>query len=139
MEKIDKTSAMTEINNLKELIFQNANKLVLSIWDDLKLVNIETVEQSDGRRKDCHETSQKGSFVYLFYGYNDDLLYVGETGVSIKSRLTGDGNGAHNKKDWYQEISYIKYYRQNNSDLTETERKIIEESITLVKKPLHYR
>jgi len=75
----------------------------------------------------------------LLYDIDDQLLYVGETGERIKTRLTGDGSGSHNRKDWYRDVAYIKYYRANNEELCETERKIIEESISLVKNPLNYR
>jgi len=76
----------------------------------------------------------------FLYGYTTDdiLLYVGETGKSIKTRLTGDGSGSHNNKEWYREVAYIKYYRASNNNFSAPERKILEETFSLIKEPLHY-
>ena len=96
------------------------------------------MENSDGRKKEGHEACKNGSFLYLLYTADDILIYVGETGESIKTRLTCDGSGSHNKKEWYREVAYIKYYRASNNDFSAPERKILEESFSLVKEPLHY-
>ncbi|MGE4403533.1 MAG: GIY-YIG nuclease family protein [Desulfobulbus sp.] len=128
-----------EPKDLKSKLQIIAEDLVKFIWPFLKKVDIQTVEKSDGRSKDSHETCKNGSFIYLLYDINDNLLYVGETGKSIKTRLTGDGSGSHYKKDWYKDVAYIKYYGGNSADLSDKERKIIEESISLVKRPKHYR
>lgn len=125
-------------NELKANLRENAEKLIELIWGSLKQADIETVEKSDGRTKEGHEACKNGSFLYLLYTADDILLYVGETGESIKTRLTGDGSGSHNNKEWYREVAYIKYYRASNNDFSAPERKILEESFSLVKEPLHY-
>lgn len=125
-------------NELKANLRENAEKTIELIWGSLQRVNIETVENSDGRTSEAHEACKKGSFLYLLYTIDDILLYVGETGESIKTRLTGDGSGSHNKKEWYQEVAYIKYYLANNNNFSAPERKILEESFSLIKEPLHY-
>mgnify|MGYP002266804549 CR=1 FL=1 len=123
---MSKNENKMEPTSLKIKIRKNSEELVELIWPNLKKVEIETVENSDGRKKEAHEACKAGSFIYLLYDINDALLYLGETGKSIRTRLTGDGSGSHNRKDWYKDVAYIMYYRGNNVDLCETERKIIE-------------
>ncbi|MBV5329365.1 MAG: hypothetical protein JZU65_17375 [Chlorobium sp.] len=50
---------------LKATLRENAEHLVELIWGKLKKVAIETVENSDGRSKEAHETCKNGSFIYL--------------------------------------------------------------------------
>lgn len=94
---------------------------------------IEEVESSFKRVSIKDVKGGEGSFIYCLYNENDELLYVGETGVSIKSRLTGDGSGAHNRKEWYSQISYVKYIK--NDKLSGYGRKMIENALCIEHSP----
>lgn len=49
-----------------------------------------------------------GSYLYIMYNQFDEVLYVGQTSKSLARRCILDGSGAHNKKEWYKDISYIR-------------------------------
>jgi len=120
---------------MKNILENFASKLYKEMEIDFKTVNINNVKNSDGRKNDALEVCKRGSFVYLLYDSNNKLLYVGETGISIKSRCFSDGSGAHKNKPWFNDVSYIKYYRKNNSDFSSFERKAIENALCILLKP----
>lgn len=73
---------------------------------------IACIEQADGRKAE-NPLSAKGSYVYAAYGSDGSLLYVGETGKSIKRRFISDAGGSHksNVKNWYDDVTYVKYLK----------------------------
>ena len=106
------------------------------IYVNLTIVPIDTILNSDGRKPNSPEACKKGSFVYLFFDKDDQLLYVGETGTSVKSRVNGDGSGSHFIKDWFHEVSTVKYYCTSNDD--EKERKLVEQALSISLHPKYY-
>lgn len=109
--------------------------LVKKYEPNLIKVNINIIKTGDGRKKNAHETCKNGFFLYLFYDNNDKLLYVGETGDSIKKRIKGHGSGAHNKKIWYNNISYVKYLKDDKLNLYE--RKLLESAFIIEMNPIY--
>jgi len=99
-------------------------------------INKEDLEKSDGRKKDAPLFSRKGSFVYVAYDVDDLVLYVGETGVSVKTRFCGDGSGAHKNKEWYKNMTKIKYLC--NENFTEKHRKMLEQTLSIILEPKYY-
>ncbi|WP_445669314.1 GIY-YIG nuclease family protein [Paenibacillus sp. FSL R7-0204] len=96
---------------------------------------------ADGRSKLGHEGAKKGSFIYLLYDVNDNLLYVGETGTHLKNRLYRDGSGSHyiTNRTMYDETKYVEYIRTEKEDaLTPMERKMIEQALSIYLKPKYY-
>ena len=67
------------------------------------------------------------------------VIYVGETGVSLKARFKGNGNSSHCKKYWYKNITEVKYIRWDTEELTTPERKYLEAAITVSLKPIFYK
>lgn len=82
---------------------------------------------------------EQGSFVYLLYSGSNELLYIGETGASIKARLVGNGSGAHNKKNFYNQVKKVRYYKIPASIANQkAARKMIEQALSIHLKPKHY-
>jgi hypothetical protein len=67
------------------------------------------------------------------------VLYVGETGKSVKTRCSGDGSGSHNKKPWFNEVNYIKHFTKDNEiELPVNERKLLEQAFSIYLSPRYY-
>lgn len=127
------------MSDLKEVISSGCKGIYKSIEDKLRKVDVDTITNSDGRSANGHEGSKRGSFIYLLYDKNDTLLYIGETGVSIKSRLTGDGTEAHTNKHFFSEVKYVRYLRTvEEKTLSKIERKMIEQALSIHLKPKYY-
>ncbi|MGF3104083.1 GIY-YIG nuclease family protein [Rossellomorea sp. DUT-2] len=129
------------MDDIKEEIFEHSRNIYNTIADLLLTVDMEEVITSNGYFKDAHETTKKGSFIYLLYDSHDRLLYVGETGTSIKKRLISDGSGAHRSTnpELYKQIKYIKYFKSSEDNLLNSmERKMIEQATTIYLKPKYY-
>ena len=81
--------------------------------------------------------SIKGSYVYAAYDADHCLLYVGQTGESIKTRFRGDGSGAHKNKNscWYKDVKYVEYLKLD-ADSKEC-RLWLEHTLIFAGKPKH--
>lgn len=125
------------MSNIKDDLYTYAKNIYKNLESQLKKVDKNLLINSDGRKKNGHEGTKKGSFIYLLYDQNDLLLYVGETGTTIKNRLKADGDGSHFKKspEMYNEVSYVKYIKGTFSPM---ERKMIEQALTIYLKPKYY-
>ncbi|TXK83551.1 GIY-YIG nuclease family protein [Paenibacillus sp. N3.4] len=123
-----------------EILRETAEKIYESIEKDLKIVSKEEIINTDGKLRIGHETAKKGSFVYMLFNEVNTLLYVGETGTSIKRRMISDGSGAHKFKNpkMFNETVYIKYLLLDHSKLSENERRFIEQAISIHKQPKYY-
>ena len=93
--------------NLHEKTCQFANLVLCDFGRNGSKATKMEIEQADSR-KDQSPISKKGSYVYAAYN-GKCLLYVGETMTSIKSRFNSDGSGAHNRKNWYKDMTEVKY------------------------------
>lgn len=92
----------------------------------------QNIEAADGRRKD-NPISKKGSYVYAAYDAGGCLLYIGETGVSIKNRFITDGSGSHKEtKIWYEYMETVKY-KEIMDD--KNYRKLLERALILAGNP----
>lgn len=115
------------------------SKCVLDDFNkSLQSATKEEIEQADGRRGP-NPISEKGSYLYAAYDSNGQLLYVGETGESLKSRFTGDGLGAHKNKNWYENMAEVKYKKLCPIDEKNDERyrKLLERALILAGAPKH--
>lgn len=126
------------MKKVSEKTLDSTKKLYKSLEREFKSSKIKEVITSDGRKSDSHEAAKKGSYIYLLYDSDDNLLYVGETGVSIRRRLTGDGSGSHQIKnnEMYRKIDTIKYIKTDcENGLSPKERKVIESALILCLNP----
>lgn len=129
------------MSNMKKVLLDYSEKVYRSIENQLQRADRDVIVTADGKLKLGHEGAKKGSFIYLLYDENDVLLYVGETGTTIKKRLKADGSGAHyvTNRTMYDETSYIKYLKTTKGDaLSPMERKMIEQALTIYLKPKYY-
>ena len=78
-------------------------------------------------------TGATGSYVYAAYDSKGVLLYVGETGKSIKRRFRDDGSGAHKHKSWYTAMKTVKYKRLCLN--SKYYRKLLERALILAGRP----
>ncbi|OCL26602.1 hypothetical protein U472_11500 [Orenia metallireducens] len=129
--------------NKKQIFFEKivtdeAQVITNKIKSKLKSISIDKVISSDGRSKESPEVCKSGSFVYLLYDKNDKLLYVGETGTSIRKRLKGHGGGSHKGKPWYKRIKTIKYYKGDAKVFDEKKRKFVEQAFSIALNPEFY-
>ena len=92
-------------------------------------VNITVIKNTNGNKKTTPTYCQSGSFIYYIYDKFNNIIYIGETGTSIKNRLFNHGSGAHKSKYWFKHASYIRYFKDNN--MTVDERKLIERALIL--------
>lgn len=67
--------------------------------------------------------------IKILYNKNNEKIYIGETGKSVKSRLFCDGSGSHCNKRWFSEVEYVKYYKDEN--MKYDYRKMIERTLIL--------
>lgn len=92
------------------------------------------IEEADGRSDPDNPVSKQGSYVYAACDGEGELLYIGETGKSIKRRFESDGSGAHNKKDWYLDMEKVRYMEL---PCDEDYRKLLERALILAGNPIH--
>ena len=92
------------------------------------------IEEADGRRNRGNPISKEGSYVYAACDGEGELLYIGETGESIKARFKSHGSGAHNKKGWYIDIEKVRYMELPYG---EDYRKLLERALIFAGNPIH--
>lgn len=109
---------------MKQIIEVFECKIVEKIKAQLCTETVENIQKAHGNSKNSPACCKKGSFIYFLYDDNGKLLYIGETGVSVKNRMFLDGTGAHNKKSWFKNVKEVRYYQDNNMDFDT--RKLIE-------------
>ncbi len=93
-----------------------------------------TLEEIKNGTEEC---SKNGAFVYVVYG-EDCVLYVGETGTSLKNRMFNHGSGAHKNRPWFEDAIYVKYLKMNPSVLDTKHRILIEQALSIHLNPLYY-
>jgi hypothetical protein len=98
---------------------------------------IENITWTSIRKEDAEVKSEKGSFVYVAYN-GEQCLYVGETNVSLQARFKKNGNSAHCKKPWYKKVTKVEYCRWELNELQLKERRLLEQAVSIILKPLHY-
>ena len=121
---------LTQINNFSQLFLDFFNK------NSNQYLKAE-IEKADGR-KEKNIISQLGSFLYVVFDEKDTVLYVGETGTSLKNRFISDGGGSHKQKNknWYSIFKYIKILKLDSNDMQV--RKLLEQSLSISMQPKYY-
>ena len=90
------------------------------------------LEKVDGRKEREHPAVRKGSHVYVAHDA-ESVLYVGETGKSVRTRFMGDGKGAHRRADWYCRMTHVRFWKTPlESDHI---RKLMEAALIFVLRP----
>jgi hypothetical protein len=124
---------------IKENIKMQKDKIVIDIIDEfvesisntMKSQPIEedldNVRYSDGRKSGAPECCKRGSYIYFLYDSSGEIIYIGETGKSVKNRLYSDGSGAHCNKEWFNKVVKLKYY--NNAKMDYNTRKLLERAL----------
>lgn len=110
-------------------IVKFTNNICNEIEKNLLKIDINEMKISDGRQTGAPICCKSGSFIYYAYDKSDNIIYIGESGESVKTRFFGDGDGSHCKKEWFNEVSYVKYYKNNSMD--HDTRKLIERVLIL--------
>lgn len=95
------------------------------------------IENADGRKLK-NKISKTGSILYVVFDNSDKVLYVGETGKSIKRRFISDGHGSHKRKNsnWYNNMEYLLMLCLDNNEVKH--RKLLEQSLSVSFKPRYY-
>lgn len=77
----------------------------------------------------CGRNTNYKSGIYFLYNDKNEVIYVGMVGnkqnTSLYDRIVGHGNGSHNKKEWYKEVTKGKFHRfkdLNDEELRKIER-----------------
>lgn len=125
---------------MKRVIKQStvfANQIYNNLNTSWVTVNRADLEAADGRKKNSPEYAKSGSFLYIAYE-NSNVLYVGETSVSVKSRFLGDGSGAHRMKKWYSRVTHISYIKATHEQLPKKFRKLLEQALSIALEPEFY-
>lgn len=117
----------TGIKDTLDVFLKDMSEYIEKMLSDK--IDINKIKQSDGRKKDSLRCCKVGSYIYLIYNCDEKLIYIGETGETVKRRLFTDGSGAHCKKDWFIEARYIRYFESSNMD--DKTRKLIERVLIL--------
>lgn len=124
---------------ISESLMKHASEIYDLIKDNLLHESITEIKTTHGRRKDAPRACKSGSSIYILYSSNNEVLYVGETGKSIKSRCFGDGSGCHSKKAWFSLVSYVMHYTVNSCEtFGKKERKLIEQAVSIALQPAYY-
>jgi hypothetical protein len=87
-------------------------------------------------KEEAEVLDDSGSFIYAAFN-GEQCLYVGESGSSLKARFKIDGT-SHYYKDWYKDVTEVRYCRWEPDELGLIERKLLEQAVSLIYKPQHY-
>ncbi|WP_394897806.1 GIY-YIG nuclease family protein [Clostridium butyricum] len=118
------------IMNIIDMFVEN---IANSIDKFLIIDELNSIRNSDGRKNDAPKCCKKGSFIYFLYDSSDEVIYIGETGQTVKNRLYIDGSGAHCNKVWFKEVVKLKYYSDTGMDFNS--RKVLERALISKYKP----
>jgi hypothetical protein len=93
-----------------------------------KVTNEKTISKKEMENSEfCGRESIYKKGLYFLYNFQNEVIYVGKIGegscTSLYDRMVGQGEGAHNKENWYKYVSYGKFHP---FDVSEDELKIIE-------------
>ncbi|RXJ76816.1 hypothetical protein CRV03_08220 [Arcobacter sp. F155] len=120
-------------------IIEEFNKTIYhKIEKSLIKNDIKDILNKDGRKNNSPAGCKNKPTIYILYSKKDEVLYIGESGKSLKTRCSGDGSGSHNKKDWWEEVEYVKYLINNEFCKDEKVRKFLEQSLSITLKPKYY-
>lgn len=95
-------------------------------------VSKERLETIGAHSNDDHPALREGSHVYVAYS-GESPLYAGETGVTVRSRFMSDGSGSHSRKQWYHEVSHVRFVALSCD--SKYYRKLIEAALVIGLRP----
>lgn len=123
----------------KKSIENTLNVLLDHFKDSCLNATKQEIEDADGRKDRSNRISMKGSVVYVAYE-NENILYVGESSVSVKRRFITDGSGSHKEAcaNWYARMTHVKYIHYSIDELPDTYRKLLEQSLSISLSPEFY-
>lgn len=85
-----------------------ANACVGIFLRDSSSVSKQCLETISVTSNPDHAALRQGPHVYVAYS-GQCPLYAGQTGVTVRTRFKGDGDGAHDRKSWYEEVSHVRF------------------------------
>ena len=115
------------MDDVLKLTTQFVNDIDEIIKKNLKKEELDEIKKSDGREKNSPECCKKSSSIYFLYNDKEEIIYIGETGASVKHRLFTDGSGSHDKKGWISKVRKLRYYK--NDEMDPNSRKTIERAL----------
>jgi hypothetical protein len=123
----------------KQNIENSINDLLDNFKDSWCKATKQEIEDADGRKDRSNLISKKGSVFYVAYE-NENVLYVGESSVSVKNRFISDGGGSHREacSNWYTRMTHVKYVYSTLEDLPNMHRKLIEQALSICLSPEYY-
>lgn len=134
---------MAEIEEQQVTLRDELEAFASSLWNTVRPYfneyedDISTVESTNGNRNDAPPACKNGSVLYVLRDQKKRVLYVGESGESVKNRCFLDGSGAHNRKSWFAKVNSVQYYKPKEGEMTKAERVMVEHALILVLKPEH--
>ena len=121
-----------EMNSyVNEFIKETSNFIEKSLIKE----DINLIRKSDGRKKGSCECCKHGSYIYFLFDDLDKIIYIGESGQSVKHRLFTDGTGSHCGKYWFSDVKYLKYYKDD--DMGSNVRKLLERVLIAKYNPIY--
>ena len=123
-----------EEKKMKAIIEQAATTLTVQLSGQWKQISKADLEKPSRKGAKMPEYCLEGSFLYVAYE-NDNVLYVGESFVSVRGRFLSDGSGAHYRKVWYERLTHVQYVRFDRLALPDHHRKLLEQALAIVLKP----
>lgn len=116
-----------------EEILEIVEKISEEVESKLIEESLEKIKNTNGNRKDAPRCNKTGSYIYFLYNDLNEIIYIGESGVSVKNRIYGDGTGAHCKKEWFYQVDKLKYYIDKSNYCNY--RKLLERALILKHNP----
>lgn len=124
---------------MKEIISAFATDIYKKLEPKMYEEPIKKALEINGNNKEAPRACKSSSSVYVLYSASGEVLYVGETGKSVKTRCSGDGSGSYDKKHWFSEVHYIKHFtKDSENELPEKERKLLEQAFSIYLSPRYY-
>jgi len=97
--------------------------------------NINLIRNSDGKINNLCECCEPGSYIYFLFDDLDNIIYIGESGESIRHSLFTDGNELHYKKNWFCTVKYLKYFKDDK--MGANVRKVLERVLITKHSPIY--
>lgn len=119
---------MTNVKDIYSTLDEYTEIISKYIDDGLSdSIDIKLIKETHGRKKNAPLCCKNGTFIYYLYDKLGNIIYIGETDASVKSRLFGDGSGSHKHKVWFNQVHSVKYYEDYRMDCNR--RKSIERAL----------
>ena len=139
-QPVPEESPPSWVSDLDKEARQFAECVLRNFTETARTVTKDDIQTADARRVSECPISKQGSYVYAAYDANECLLYVGQTGESIKKRFRSHGSGAHFEEDWYKlETAKVRFQRLGPASADGYYRKLLERALILAGGPKYQR